>query len=169
MEDFNYKICLIGMPGSGKTTIGRELAKQINFKFIDLDELIKSKCKLTVSEIFKTKGELYFRDKETKILKELILSRDKLVISTGGGIILKNSNILIKTYNIFLSCTHKTLINRLSLSKERPLLLGKNISEDIKKMLIQREKKYLDISDLVINANGIKKNTISSILEKINK
>ena len=104
MKDFNYKICLIGMPGSGKTTIGKEIAHLINYKFIDLDEIIKVDQGKSIPLIFKQNGESYFRDLETKFLKENIENKDKILISTGGGAILKNEILLKRSFNIYLKC-----------------------------------------------------------------
>jgi len=73
------------MPSSGKSTLGRHLAKRIDYKFIDMDELIEKQELMTVQEIFKYKGEDYFRQVESKVLKEIPVDQ-KLVIATGGGV-----------------------------------------------------------------------------------
>ena len=112
MKDFNYKICLIGMPGSGKTTLGKEIARIFDYEFIDMDSLIKKETGLKISQIFLDKGEEYFRSIETSILEKIILNNKKLIISTGGGIVLRNQKILKKTYNIYLECNIDTLIKR---------------------------------------------------------
>lgn len=168
IKDFNYKICLIGMPGSGKSTIGKEIANIIGYNFIDTDKLIEVKIGMKISKIFQSKGEEYFRKIEKNIFDKTILLKKKLIISTGGGIILNNRESLKKTYNIYLDCKISTLIDRLSLSKDRPLI-GKNTSIDIKNILKERENFYINVSNLIIDANGLKKNTIINILEKIKK
>jgi len=166
MKDFNYKICLIGMLGSGKTTIGKEIAHLINYKFIDLDEIIKVDQGKSIPLIFKQNGESYFRDLETKFLKENIENKDKILISTGGGAILKNEILLKRSFNIYLKCDYNTLVNRIKKSKERPLI-SKNINESIKKLLTSREGYYSKISNLIIEADGLKKETITNIIKKI--
>ena len=85
-------IVLTGMPGSGKTTIGRMLANQLNRGFIDTDELIVNKAGCAISEIFAKHGETYFRDLETEIIKE-IAPRSGCVIATGGGAVLRPENV----------------------------------------------------------------------------
>jgi len=168
IKDFNYKICLIGMPGSGKSTIGKEIANIIGYNFIDTDKLIVTKTGMKISKIFQSKGEEYFRYIEKDIFNKTILLRKKLIISTGGGIILNNQENLKKTYNIYLDCNISTLISRLNLSKDRPLIENNN-SIGIKNILKERKKIYIKMSDLIIDANGSKKNTIIDILAKIKK
>ena len=166
MKDFNYKICLIGMPGSGKTTLGKEIAKIFNYEFIDLDTLIKKETGLKISEIFSNKGEEYFRTLETLILKKIISNDKKIIISTCCGIILRNKESLKKTYNIYLECDINTLVKRLSSSKERPLI-GVNIVENVTQLLIEREILYKKISNAIVDSNKTKKNIINKIQEII--
>jgi len=166
MKDFNYKICLIGMPGSGKTTLGKEIASIFDYEFIDMDSLIKKETGLKISQIFLNKGEEYFRTIETSILEKTISSDKKIIISTGGGIVLRNQRILKKTYNIYLECNINTLVKRLNSSKERPLI-GDNIFKDVNQLLIEREFLYKEISNAIVDSNKIKKNIINQIQEII--
>jgi len=166
MKDFNYKICLIGMPGSGKTTLGKEIASIFDYEFIDMDSLIKKETGLKISQIFLNKGEEYFRSIETSILEKIILNDKKLIISTGGGIVLRNQKILEKTYNIYLECNINTLVKRLGSSKERPLI-GDNIVKNVNQLLIEREILYKTISNAIVDSNKTKKNIINQIQEII--
>lgn len=166
MKDFNYKICLIGMPGSGKTTLGKEIARIFDYEFIDMDSLIKKETGLKISQIFLNKGEEYFRSIETSILEKIILNDKKLIISTGGGIVLRNQKILKKTYNIYLECNINTLVKRLGSSKERPLI-GDNIVKNVNQLLIEREILYKTISNAIVDSNKTKKNIINQIQEII--
>ena len=166
MKDFNYKICLIGMPGSGKTTLGKEIARIFDYEFIDMDSLIKKETGLKISQIFLNKGEEYFRSIETSILEKIILNDKKLIISTGGGIVLKNQKILKKTYNIYLECNINTLVKRLNSSKERPLI-GDNIVKNVNQLLIEREILYKTISNAIVDSNKTKINIINQIQEII--
>lgn len=78
-------IVLLGYMGSGKSSVGRILAEKLNYSLIDLDDFIEEKEGATVSEIFKTKGEIYFRKKETEYLKELLQLKENTVLALGGG------------------------------------------------------------------------------------
>ena len=93
----NKTLFIIGLPGCGKTTLSKMLAKYLNYNFYDMDLIIEKKEKMKISEIFKLYGEKYFREKESETLKELS-ELNNSVISTGGGIILaeKNRDIMKK-------------------------------------------------------------------------
>ena len=120
-----YVITLLGYMGSGKSTYGKLLAKKLNFDFIDLDDYIISKTKMEIHEIFKTKGEGWFRNFETESLNKLI-KEDKLVLSLGGGTPIQLGNIDIineKTKSIYLNASVETLYFYLKSQKNnRPLI-----------------------------------------------
>ena len=159
------KICIIGMPGSGKSTIGRILSKKLNYKFYDTDWNIEDETKSTINDIFTNKGEAYFRKLETRILTKLT-KINNVVISTGGGIILKNKNILNKCFNIYLQCDQDVLIKRASRNKDRPLLLI-DINKNMKKLFNERKDIYNELADLKINTKSDIQKTITEILNKL--
>ena len=159
------KICIIGMPGSGKSTIGRILSEKINYKFFDTDKHIEDETKSKINDIFTNKGEAHFRELETKVLINLI-KINKVVISTGGGIILRNKNILNKCFNIYLQCDEDILVKRASRNKDRPLLLI-DIKKNMKKLLNERKDIYNDLADLKINTTSDIQKTVTEILNKI--
>ena len=159
------KICIIGMPGSGKSTIGRILSRKLNYKFFDTDENIEDETKTKIKDIFANEGEAHFRELETRVLSKLI-KINKVVISTGGGIILKNKNILNKCFNIYLECDEDVLIERASRNKDRPLLLI-DIKKNMKKLFNERKDIYNDLADLKINTKSDIQKTITEILNKL--
>ena len=159
------KICIIGMPGSGKSTIGKILSKKLNYKFFDTDENIEDETKTKINDIFTHEGETHFRELETRVLSKLI-KINKVVISTGGGIILKNKNILNKCFNIYLQCDEDVLIERASRNKDRPLLLI-DIKKNIKNLFNERKDIYNDLADLKINTKKDIQKTIIEILNKL--
>lgn len=134
-------IILIGMMGSGKTTVGKALAKHLGHNFTDLDTLIVKNEGIEIPEIFHKFGENYFRKLETKTLNSL-LEYENTVISTGGGIVEKEENILtIKKIGtvFYLQAPSNTLYERIKGDCNRPLLKGEIEFENI---LNKREKAY---------------------------
>lgn len=120
-------IILIGLPGTGKSTCGRILADLLHWKFLDSDEIIESRQKQTVSEIFQSQGEAYFRLLETAFLQELIDTPQlpQLVLSTGGGMPATNGNfekLQLLGKVVYLQCQPETLADRLKENRQRPLL-----------------------------------------------
>ncbi len=133
------KIILIGYMGSGKSTIGKLLAKSCTLKFEDLDFYIEKMTETSIERIFKTRGEIFFRKIENKYLVALLNSNEKMVISLGGGTpCFTNNNQLLftKTYTtIYLKASVNELYNRLESSKQkRPLLASLN-SEEMKQYI----------------------------------
>ncbi|MGL5789889.1 MAG: shikimate kinase [Bacteroidales bacterium] len=125
----NKRIFLIGYMGSGKSTVGKVLAKTMHFTFIDLDHFIEQRFHKSVSQIFDEDGELRFREIERRMLKE-VASYENVIISTGGGTPVFDDNMGFmndKGITIYLDVTEAILVNRLSKAKEkRPLIASKN-------------------------------------------
>ena len=109
------KIVLIGMMGSGKTTIGRILSKKLGLNFVDTDILIEKECGLGIKEIFEKYGEKYFRNKEKKVILKILKNKNSCVIASGGGAFL-NINlqkiILKKTISIWLDANVEFIYKR---------------------------------------------------------
>lgn len=116
-------IALIGFMGSGKTTVGKILAKNMDMKFVDIDKKISAEEKMSINDIFDKFGERYFREIEREItLREA--SGNNTIISTGGGVIIDNYNIknLKKTsFVVYLNATFDCIENRIKNSRTRPL------------------------------------------------
>ena len=152
--------------GSGKSTLGKKLANKLKLQFLDLDQLIEEQEHCTISEIFKNKGEDYFRALETAVLKDLMLIKTDFVLSLGGGTPCFNNNIeFINSTgtSIYLKYNAGILTSRLLAAKqERPLIAGKN-EEELKQfvddLLTQRESFYLK-SKIVVEGATISVNEI---------
>lgn len=145
------KVILLGYMTSGKTAVGKVLSKKLFLPFIDLDKYISEKEQLTISEIFKTKGEIYFRRIEHQYLKELLASDEKFVLSLGGGTPCYAGNMDLITNNpdaisIYLEANIGTLVDRLQKGKiRRPLvseLSDEKLTEFVAKHLFERRNFY---------------------------
>lgn len=162
-------ITLCGMMGSGKTIVGKILAKKIGFSFIDTDKVIEEKSGKSINTIFNEHGEEYFRVLEKKIITE-ILEKQNYVISLGGGSIEHKSIrkvIKNKSYNIYLEVCIDVLIKRLSKSKNRPLIYNKDINQTLNKLIIKREKFYKK-ANLIVKNNISINAVVENIVNKIN-
>jgi Shikimate kinase len=141
--NLNKNIVLLGNMGSGKSTIGYLLSKNTNFKFLDVDKFIEKEAGLKIYDIFKKKGEDYFRNLEEKVTLKLLKGNGKIVSLGGGGFINKNirKEILKNHVSFWLNWKNSTIISRIKKSKKRPIAL--NLNEDNLKRLIIERSKYL--------------------------
>jgi len=165
------KIFLIGFMGSGKTEVGHKLSEIIGWPLVDTDEMIETVFQKSIPEIFENEGEKGFRQKEKKILKE-VLNEDHLIISGGGGIILDSQNRnLIKNSSIpvWLVANFETTYERTKESN-RPLLKKENPKKEIKELFDARKYLYAQTSELVISTDHKTIEKISGkIYEEINQ
>ena len=157
-------ICLVGMMGSGKSIIGKEISKIYNIKFYDTDEEIEKKEGKTINKIFLDKGEDYFRKIEEEISIFYLKKRNCVVSIGGGGVCNLNirNTIEAKSYSIYLKVDINILNKRLHNSKKRPLLNNENRFITLNEIYDSR-KKFYSKADLLIENNFDKK----SILNKI--
>lgn len=158
-------IVLIGMMGSGKTTIGKLLGEKLTLRSIDIDAIIEQNEKRTVSEIFQNEGEKYFRNIERETIKKNFTNKD-LIISLGGGafedqltqeLLLKNSTV------IYLKTSPNVILERIKNNTNRPLLKNQMTVEKIQSIILQRQKNY-ELANITILTDN--KNT-DKIVEEI--
>lgn len=164
-------IYLVGFMGTGKTAVGRELAKKKKWQFVDLDELIELKEKRVISDIFAKEGEPYFRKVESKILKEVAKERG-FVVGCGGGIVLNEENVkTMKTSGIIicLSAKPEVILKRVSGITHRPLL---NVSDPKKQieLLLKLRAPYYAKADKTIDTSKLSmKEVVNRIIKVISK
>ncbi len=157
-------IYLIGMPGSGKTTIGKMLAKKLNIPFVDLDGLIEKNALMFIDDIFDKYGEAKFRELETESLKQL--PPLDYVISCGGGIITKKENKeLMKGLKVYIDTDIEIIRERLKHDYQRPLLKKKSLET----IYQERYLKYVDFADLMVSNDRIPEDAVHLILNHIKK
>ena len=155
--------------GSGKTTLGKELATSLNYNFLDLDDYISDKEHFSISDLFQSKGEIYFRRKETQYLNEIINSTEDVVIALGGGTpcyannmesIISNPEIISFYLKLSIPILAKRLFNERA---NRPLISHLNSEEElmeyIGKHLFERSP-YYSQAHHIINANDIEQQAI---------
>jgi shikimate kinase len=151
-------IILIGLPGSGKSTVGRQLARRLSTHFVDSDQLIEQRLGCSIREYFEREGEGAFRDVEQEILQE-ILSADTAspgqlqVLSTGGGSVLREANRLLLRGSgrvVYLRATPEDLYRRLRHDRNRPLLQGVDPMQRLRDLYIQRDPLYRETSHFQI-------------------
>ena len=159
-------LVLLGMMAVGKSTIGKIVAKKQNLKFIDTDLNIEKKRSMKISEIFKRKGEKFFRQEEEKEVLES-LNKNECVIALGGGAFMKKivrDRILKDSISIWLDINLNTLIKRIESNKKRPLLHGENIHIKINKLYDERKNIY-KLAKYKINCDNMsKENIVKKIL-----
>ena len=145
-------IVLCGFMGSGKTVVGRELAKIMGAKFVDTDELIEKEQGVAIKAIFAAHGEDYFRDLEYEMCKKVAQMKGA-VVSTGGGAMTFSRNVeAIKQGSkvVFLDASFDVICDRIGNSKTRPLFQD---SEMAKRLYDERKDKYLAAADYVVNGD----------------
>lgn len=144
------KVVLVGLPGSGKSTFGRQLAKEMDFPFLDLDQLIEERYQLKISEIFSMHGEGTFRDRESLVLKDTLKQDRAFILASGGGTPCFNDNmdlINAEAISVYLDVPLGSISSRLQTSKaqQRPLFQGLDQGEltlKLKSLLVSREYFY---------------------------
>jgi len=163
-------IILIGPMGSGKTTIGRQLAKQLNMAFFDSDHEIEAKTGANIPLIFELEGEKGFRKRETAMLDELS-KKSGIVLATGGGAVLALENrkmLRQRGIVIYLSATTAQLWERTRLDKNRPLLQTDNPQKKMETLFNQRDPLYKEMADIIIDTGtGNVKSTIKQIIAQL--
>ena len=158
-------LTLTGMMGVGKSTIGKNLAKKLNYNFIDVDKIIEAKEGRSINSIFKNESESYFRKIENDITLAELKKRNSVISLGGGAFLNKSIRRSAKNFSIsfWLDVPTYELTKRLRKSRQRPLLFKKNIDETVKKIYFDRKKIYNE-ADYRIKCNSLK---LEEIVNKI--
>ena len=162
---------------SGKSLVGKVLAKRLNFKFIDLDDYIEIQEKMSVKEIFSSKGEIYFRKAETRCLKNLLEDSDKIVLSLGGGTPCYSGNMEIilndeNSRSVYLKTGIATLVERLKNEKSKRPLIAHIKSDDILtefigKHLFERTSFYNQAKIKITTDNKNEREIVDELIENL--
>lgn len=156
--------------GAGKSTISSYLNKNFNMEVVEMDEVISTRENMTISDIFKTKGEEYFRQKESDLLKE-ISNKNNVVVSCGGGVATQRVNVDEMRKSgviVLLSASPETILKRVESSNDRPLLEGNKNVAFIADLLEKRRPMYLNAADVIVETDNKSAEEISEeILKKV--
>jgi shikimate kinase len=153
---YNRKIIVfIGLMGVGKTTLGAKLAERLGYYFIDSDQEIEDREKRTIAEIFEKNGEKYFREVEKKIICEIVLRDEEIVLSLGGGAFIDDETRKIlkeKTITIWLEANIDDILLRVAGKNNRPLLKQKNRRMILEELAAKRYSTYAE-ADFRLNTS----------------
>lgn len=166
----NGNIFLVGPMGVGKTTIGRQLAKQLRKTFIDSDHEIEHHTGANIPLIFDLEGEEGFRSRERKMISELT-QRENIVLATGGGAVLDKDNradMSARGFTIYLHATVDELLKRTRRDRNRPLLQTENPGRKLAELMQQRDPLYREVANIVIETGKHKiKDVVKEIMQKL--
>lgn len=163
-------VVLTGFMGTGKSTVGRLLAKRLGFEFLDFDELIEKEAGMPVKEIFSSHGEARFREFEARAIEKLASGAlgNSLVVSTGGGAVVKERNrSLLRSFGVLvcLKASPEEILRRVGNRPERPLLFGPDREEKLHTLLSERQTAYMDC-DLEVDTTGLRPEEVAGIIQE---
>lgn len=165
-------IALVGMPGSGKSSIGRRLAPRLGLAFIDADSKIEEAAGgMTIAEIFAKHGEAEFRALEARVIARL-LDQGPSVIATGGGALINDGTrrlIAEKAVSIWLKAEIPVLMRRVRRKSDRPLLKGKDPEATLRELLAARESLYAKAQIVITSREGPHEAVVDSIVEELER
>lgn len=165
-------IFLVGLMGSGKTTVGRALAKKLNKRFIDSDHEIEARTGVSIPVIFEIEGEVSFRQREAEVIRDLT-AQDGIVLATGGGAILNNDSrryLQERGTVIYLHASVNSILQRTRNDKNRPLLRTADPRKKLEELESQRHPLYQEIADLVIETGRPNvQHLVQNILDKLSR
>ena len=169
METTSKNIVLVGPMGSGKTTVGRRLAHELNKDFFDTDHEIIDKTGVTIDHIFDIEGEEGFRKRESKILENLC-QMSNIILATGGGIVIlpKNRKIIKNTgLVVYLSSSVDQLLRRTAKSKTRPLLENStDRKKTISELVEARDVYYREVASIIVDTTGKRLHEVINIIKR---
>jgi len=160
-------LVFLGMMGSGKSSIGYLVSKKLNVKFIDIDNLIETEARMSISNIFDKKGEEYFRNLEEKITLKNLKNINNVISLGGGGFINDKirKEVIANHLSFWLDWDESVLLRRIKGSKNRPLVF-RSTDQEIKKLIKKRSKVYSK-AKFKINCNKLTKTEIVKRIIKI--
>ena len=162
------RCALVGMPGSGKSTVGRQLARRLGLPFIDMDHLLEQRLGCSISSFFEQHGEPAFRDHETALLAELAAESGDMVLSTGGGVVLRPENRAALrqgfSHVMYLRASPDEIYKRVRHSQTRPLLQVADPQARLRELYRTRDPLYREAAHYVIETGRPTVNTLVNMI-----
>lgn len=155
MQLHRGNLFLVGLPGAGKSTLGRALARRLSLAFVDADTELERRLGVTIPTIFEIEGEPAFRDREEATIADLVL-RTGIVLATGGGVVIRDANRLRLRENgtvVYLHALPTTLRERTRRSRHRPLLNAADPLARLAELYAQRDGLYREVADHVVESD----------------
>jgi shikimate kinase len=162
----NPSIALVGMPGGGKSTVGRQLARRLGLDFADSDALLEKRIGCSIRAYFESHGEDLFRDLEESVIDE-VTSIGGLVLGTGGGVVLRQANRQVlhsRCHVIYLRSTPEELIRRLRNDTVRPLLQVRDPLARLRDLFDERDPLYQEVAHFVVDTG---RPTVASLVNMV--
>jgi shikimate kinase len=159
-------IVLVGFMGSGKSSVGRLLARKLRFQFLDTDRLVEERARMPIPEIFRQHGETYFRERETAVLESL-LGKHRHVLATGGGIVTQPRNIeLLRQLGlvVLLKADPEEIFRRVSRNKDRPLLQVANPKERVLALMAERQPLYEQAAQFAVDGTALRHEDVAAAI-----
>lgn len=159
---------LVGPMGSGKSAVGRQLARLLHLEFVDSDEEIETRTGVDIPFIFEKEGEEGFRKREVKVIDELS-QREGIVLATGGGAIAdpeSRSRLGARGFVVYLHTSVSQQLERTRSGRERPLLENNNKKEVLQDLMDERDPLYREISDLIVETDGRRVQTVAREIQE---
>lgn len=162
-------IVLVGMMGAGKSSVGRRLGARLSLDFVDADTEIEKAANTTISEIFDTHGEAFFRDGERRVIRRL-LDQGASVVATGGGAFIQpetREDIAGRAVSIWLQAAPEVLVSRVRRRNNRPLLKGGDLEETVRRLVAERDPVYAEADLHVLSRDVAHEVVIGDILKRL--
>lgn len=160
-------ITLVGLPGSGKSTVGRHLARRLQVAFVDSDQVIEDRLRCSIKDYFAREGEGSFRVVESSVLLELVLTESCGVLSTGGGAVLSETNrAVLRKHSrvVYLNALPEELVRRLRHDTQRPLLQVADPLAALRELYRVRDPFYREIADWVVETSRHSAASLAAII-----
>ncbi len=164
-------VVLVGMPGSGKTSVGRRLAQRLELSFVDADTEIEKAADMPIADIFTQHGEPYFRAGEAKVIARILESGPR-VVATGGGAFMNpdtRAKVRAQGISVWLKADYAVLLRRIKRKNDRPLFMNGDPEATLKRLLTEREPVLAEADIVVVSQDNPHETTMEAIVAELER